>query len=393
MLAQSRIAHRLASKPRTLHTPLSADECLRRLRDGVYAHPALIKPGKWQEFRTDRTLRRKLHGHHFMLSLNPRDHKRHLFWHLSGRIQAQHHQTTITCQYHMASVTLIIVAIFGGLLVLYGLYAIFASFNDWSVIVCGRYSGCRPVDPEDESGFGVLNLIMASVVFAAPWWLGRAKDRQDEEHLVRFLETTLDAKEGTNGDNTVAIPDTHIPAFAPASRQWRLRTRLSVDECMRRLREGFEPDWYTRRGGWWPLRTDQAFVKVNGPRFLLTTRDNGRIAARGHVAGELSVGADEQTLINGCFRATNRKHWVFMFIIVLCLVVAVVMAVQAWQSDVPIMFRGGLRPPRQVACFFGLMIPYLLILLAAVWRPRTQRQADEQQLVAVVKRLLEVEEA
>jgi len=392
MLAQSRIAQRLASQPRTLHTPLSADECLRRLRDGVYAHPALIKPNKWQEFRADRTLRRKINGQRFTLSLDPQDHKRHLFWHLSGTVQAQHHQTTITCQYHMARVTLITVAIFGGLLVLYGLYAISASFNDWSVIVCSRYSGCRPVDPEDESGFGVLNLIMASVVFATPWWLGRAKARQDEEHLVRFLETTLQADEQTEINNEVKIPDTPLPAFTPTGKQWILRTALSVDECMRRLREGFAPDWYTQRGGWWPLRTDQAFVKVDGSRFLLTTRDNRRISARGFLVGEVAVSEDGQTQISGHFQTATFKHWLVTGALALCFVVVAVVAWQAWQSDVPIEYRGRLRPPRQVACLLGLMIPYVLLLLGVVWGSRRQHPEDKQHLVAVVQRLLDADQ-
>lgn len=364
MLATTRIVQRLASRPRTLCTPLSADECMRRLRDGVYAHPALIKPTKWQEFRADRTLRRKVNGQRFMLSLDPHDHKRHLFWHLSGSIQGQPNQTTITCQYHMARITLITIAAFGGLLVAYGLYAMFASFNDWSVIVCGRYSGCRPVDPEDERWFGVLNLVMASAVFAMPWWLGRAKDRQDEEHLVRFLETALEAEERAAIDNTVTVPDTPLPAFTPTGKQWTLRSVLSADECMRRLREGVEPDWYTRRGGWWPLRTDQAFVKVDGPRFLLTTRDNRRVSGRGFLVGEIAQDEDGHARITGHFHATNRVRWVVMIMLAVCLVVVTVLAWQAWQSDVLIEYRGRLRPPRQVACLFGLMIPYVLILLA-----------------------------
>jgi hypothetical protein len=73
---------------------------------------------------------------------------------------------------------------------------------------------------------------MASVVFVMPWWLGRAKDRQDEEHLVRFLETTLEAKEQAVTDNTVTILDTSLPTFTPSSQRWTLRTALSVDECI-----------------------------------------------------------------------------------------------------------------------------------------------------------------
>ncbi len=391
MLATIRITHRLAGQPRTLSTPLSVDECLRRLRDGVYAHPALIKPNKWQEFRADRTLRRKLRGHHFTLALDPRDHKRHLFWHLSGSIQA-HDQTTITCQYHMARVTLITVAIFGSLLVLYGLYALFASFNDWGVTVCSRYSGCRPVEPEDERWFGGLNLIMASVVFVMPWWLGRAKDRQDEEHLVRFLETTLEAKEQAVTDNTVTILDTSLPTFTPSSQRWTLRTALSVDECMRRLREGFAPDWYAQHGGWWPLRTEQAFVKVDGPRFLLTTRDNRRVSGRGFLVDELARDADGHTHITGYFHATTRVRWVLMILLAVCLVVVAVAAWQAWQSDVPIEYRGRLRPPRQVVCLLGLMVPYVLLLLGVVWGSRKQHPKDEQHLVTVVQRLLDAED-
>ena len=392
MLPTTRITQRLASQPRTLHTPLSAGANIRRLRDSVYAHPALIKPGKWQEFRADRTLRRKVNGQRFTLSLDPRDHKRHLFWHLSGSVEQQN-QTTITCQYHMSRGTLLAVALFGGLLVLYGLYAIFASFNEWSVMVCGRYSGCRTIDPESESRFGMLNLIMASAVFAMPWWLGRAKDRQDEEYLVRFLETTLEAKESAVVDNSVTIPDTHLPVFSPTGEQWTLRTALSVDECMERLREGFEPDWYTRRGGWWPLRTNQAFVKVDGPRFLLTTRATRRISARGFFVGELAQSEDGRTQITGHFHTAALKHWIVTGILALCFVVVAVVAWQAWQSDVPIMFRGQLRPPRLVAMLLTMIAFMLLILLGAVVRaPRTQRQADEQQLVAVVKRLLEAEE-
>jgi hypothetical protein len=182
VLATTRITQRLASQPRTLHTPLSADECLRRLRDGVYAHPALIKPTTWQEFRADRTIRRKLGNQRFLLWRVLPNQRKNFLWHLVSEIGSQNGITTIRCQYRISRGRLITAAVFSSLFLLYGLYAIAASFNDWSVVVCSRGSGCGPIDPEHEGGFGVLNLVLACM----PWWLGRAKDQQDEEHLVQF---------------------------------------------------------------------------------------------------------------------------------------------------------------------------------------------------------------
>jgi len=47
---------------------------------------------------------------------------------------------------------------------------------------------------------------------------------------------------------------------------------------MQRLREGFEPDWYTRRGGW---AAASSICERLLDRALLTTHDNRHVSGRG----------------------------------------------------------------------------------------------------------------
>jgi hypothetical protein len=376
-------------KQRTLHTELSADECLRRLRDEVYSHPALIKPNKWQEFRKERQIQRKLQPPQFFVAAGGRSSE--WSWQLHGTINTSI-PTTVTCRYQPARSSVTAWLLVNGLVLAYAAWALLATFTRWTVPVLEASEGLVYAQGEDVLLFGVAAVVIWLLVLVLPAWLAPKGGAQEEEQLISFLKELLNASELVGELTThVTIPDRRVPNLATSTEQWNFTTDLSIEECLRRLREGVTQDTYARITGWWPLRHAQAFVKVDGPRFLLTAdpplRNN---IDTGYIIGEF-VAKDGKTIVTGGYRVAGSVR---MVNVVAAMVVSAGVAalIIAGMQGETVVLRTRPWTPRQAIALGLLLMPIALLFFWQAWGPRETRQIEEAQLVALLKRLLEAEE-
>ncbi len=175
---------------RSLSTPLSVDECVRRLRSDI-GEPTLPLRARfgWYPLKRWPTISRKIRTREVLFITDTAD--RQHTWIFYSKITTHAASTHITGQYRVARALWAILA----LLVLYGVYLALGSLLEVPVLIIARRGGWKVISPALAAWLAIFPPLVLLTIAAGQGRFRRKKHAQEEQEILMAVKQLLEAEE------------------------------------------------------------------------------------------------------------------------------------------------------------------------------------------------------